>query len=142
MITVTSLQSDKSGKTPYRHPFLETGRAQPSRDMLLHLAEQLDVPCASATYCWQRRATRRSSASAPSRDPALAAARTAIDLVLAGHEPFPAIAVDRHWRLVSANNAVGLLLAGVDQDLLRQPVKCAARGVTPQWIGAAHRQSR
>src|SRR5262249_15182893 len=55
-------------------------------------------------------------------DPALAAARTAIDLVLAGHEPFPAIAVDRHWRLVSANEAVELLLRGVDQALLQQPV--------------------
>jgi len=67
-------------------------------------------------------------------DPALAAARAAIDLVLAGHEPFPAIAVDRHWRLVSANKAVGLLLAGVDQDLLRQPVNVLRVALHPNGL--------
>jgi MmyB-like transcription regulator ligand binding domain len=61
-------------------------------------------------------------------------ARTAIDLVLAGHEPFPAIAVDRHWKLVSANKAVGLLLAGVDQALLRQPVNALRVALHPNGL--------
>src|SRR6266704_2510158 len=55
-------------------------------------------------------------------DPALAAARKAVDLVLAGHEPYPAIAVDRHWTLVASNAAVPALLAGADAALLQPPV--------------------
>ena len=101
--------------------------------MLLHLAEQLDVPLRERNVLLAAAATRRSSASAPSRDPALAAAGTAIDLVLAGHEPFPAIAVDRHWKLVSANKAVGLLLAG-GQDLLRQPVNALRVALHPNGL--------
>jgi hypothetical protein len=67
-------------------------------------------------------------------DPALAAARTAIDLVFAGHEPFPAIAVDRHWRLVAANEPVELLLRGVDQDLLQQPVNVLRVALHPDGL--------
>src|SRR5690606_41428049 len=55
-------------------------------------------------------------------DPALKAARAAIDLVLAGHEPWPALAVDRHWTLVASNAAVAPLLEGVDPHLLAPPV--------------------
>src|SRR6185295_11970215 len=70
--------------------FLETGRAQPSRDMVLRLAEELNVLLVSAGYApvFSQRSLD---------DPALQAARKAVDLVLKGHEPYPAIAVDRHW---------------------------------------------
>jgi transcriptional regulator with XRE-family HTH domain len=114
--------------------FLETGRAQPSRDMLLHLAEQLDVPLRERNVLLAAAGYAAVFRERSLEDPALAAARTAIDLVLAGHEPFPAIAVDRHWRLVSANKAVGLLLAGVDQDLLRQPVNVLRVALHPNGL--------
>src|SRR5215831_7730229 len=68
------------------------------------------------------------------RGPGTRPARTAIDLVLAGHEPFPAIAVDRHWRLVAANEAVELLLRGVDQDLLQQPVNVLRVALHPNGL--------
>jgi len=114
--------------------FLETGRAQPSRDMLLHLAEQLDVPLRERNVLLAAAGYAPVFRERSLEDPALAAARAAIDLVLAGHEPFPAIAVDRHWRLVSANKAVGLLLAGVDQDLLRQPVNVLRVALHPNGL--------
>ena len=114
--------------------FLETGRAQPSRDMLLHLAEQLDVPLRERNVLLVAAGYAPVFRERSLEDPALAAARAAIDLVLAGHEPFPAIAVDRHWRLVSANKAVGLLLAGVDQDLLRQPVNVLRVALHPNGL--------
>ena len=114
--------------------FLETGRAQPSRDMLLHLAEQLDVPLRERNVLLAAAGYAAVFRERSLEDPALAAARTAIDLVLAGHEPFPAIAVDRHWKLVSANKAVGLLLAGVDQDLLRQPVNALRVALHPNGL--------
>lgn len=89
--------------------FMETGRASPSRDMVLRLAERLEVPL-------RERNTLLVAAGFapvfPQRDldhPALTAARKAVDLILTGHEPFPALAVDRGWNLVAANRAVAPL---------------------------------
>jgi len=114
--------------------FLETGRAQPSREMLLHLAEQLNVPLRERNVLLVAAGYAPVFRERSLEDPALAAARTAIDLVLAGHEPFPAIAVDRHWRLVAANEAVELLLRGVDQDLLQQPVNVLRVALHPNGL--------
>lgn len=98
--------------------FLETGRAQPSRDMVLRLAEHLEIPLR------ERNTILVSAGFAPIfpqrslDDPALAAARRAVELILTGHEPHPALAVDRGWNLVSANRMIGPMLAGVDPELL------------------------
>jgi transcriptional regulator with XRE-family HTH domain len=114
--------------------FLETGRARPSRDMVLRLAERLDVPLR------QRNVLLAAAGYAPMfgerapDDPALASARAAIDLVLAGHEPYPAIAVDRHWTLVSANLAVALLLDGVARELMRPPVNVLRVALHPDGM--------
>jgi len=111
--------------------FLETGRSTPSREMVLHLAEQLDVPLRA------RNALLNAAGYAPVfserqlDDPAMAAARQAIDLVLAGHEPHPALAVDRHWCMAAANRAVAPLMAGVDPELLRPPVNVLRVGLHP-----------
>jgi hypothetical protein len=102
--------------------------------MLLHLAEQLDVPLRERNVLLVAAGYAPVFRERALEDPALAAARTAIDLVLAGHEPFPAMAVDRHWRLVSANEAVELLLRGVDQDLLRQPVNVLRVALHPNGL--------
>src|SRR5207253_1149218 len=111
--------------------FVETGRAQPSREMLLHLAELLDVPLR------ERNALLLSAGFAPTfrerslDDPALASARKAVDLVLQGHEPYPAIAVDRHWTLVASNRAVALLLAGIPPALLAPPLNVLRLSLHP-----------
>ena len=102
--------------------------------MLLHLAEQLDVPLRERNVLLVAAGYAPVFRERSLEDPALAAARTAIDLVLAGHEPFPAIAVDRHWRLVAANEAVELLLRGVDQDLLQQPVNVLRVALHPNGL--------
>jgi len=111
--------------------FVESGRATPSREMLLHLAEHLAVPLR------ERNALLLSAGYAPVYpqraldDPELHAARLAVDLVLKGHEPYPALAVDRHWTLVAANSAVGPLLAGVDPVLLASPVNVLRLSMHP-----------
>jgi len=116
--------------------FLETGRARPSREMVLHLAEQLDVPLR------ERNVLLVSAGYAPLfperrlDDPALAAARAAVDQVLTGHEPYPALTVDRHWQLVGANRGVSILLAGVDPALLAAPANVLRVALHPQ--GLAH----
>jgi transcriptional regulator with XRE-family HTH domain len=114
--------------------FLETGRATPSREMVLHLAERLDVPLRA------RNALLHAAGFAPVfperrlDDPAMAAARQAIDLVLAGHEPHPALAVDRHWCMAAANRAVAPLMTGVDPELLRPPVNVLRVSLHPSGL--------
>ncbi len=114
--------------------FIETGRSVPSREMVLRLAEQLAVPLrernvllVAAGYApvFQERALD---------DPALAAARQAVEQVLAGHEPFPALAIDRHWNLISANRIAMHLLAGVDPALLEAPINVLRLSLHPLGI--------
>ena len=134
--------------------FVESGRAQPSREMVLHLAEQLDLPLRDRNRLLLAAGYAPVFPEHPLDDPALDAARRAVDRVLQGHEPYPAIAVDRHWTLLAANRVVGALLAGVEPALLAPPVNVlrltlhpaglAPRIVNlPQWrvhlqIGRAH----
>lgn len=116
--------------------FLETGRSKPSRDMLLHLAERLEMPfrernalLIAAGYAPVYSETRLDS-------PDAAAARRAVDLVLASYEPFPALAVDRHWNLVAANAALPLFLAGIPEELLQPPVNVLRLSLHPQGLGS------
>lgn len=114
--------------------FLETGRSQPSRDMVLRLAERLEIPLR------ERNLLLVSAGFAPVfperglADPALDAARRAVDLVIAGHEPSPALAIDRHWTLVTSNGAVTRLLTGVDAQLLQAPVNVLRLSLHPAGL--------
>lgn len=115
--------------------FIESGRARPSRAMVLRLAERLDAPlrernlmlaAAGHAPAWRERGLE---------DPALATARAAIDMVLTGHEPFPALAVDGLWRLVAANRAVAPLLAlAQDAALLEPPVNVLRLSLHPKGL--------
>jgi len=115
--------------------FLETGRSRPSRDMLLHLAERLEMPfrernalLLAAGYAPVYSETRLDS-------PDAAAARRAVDLVLASYEPFPALAVDRHWNLVAGNAALPLFLTGIPEELLTPPVNVLRLSLHPEGLG-------
>jgi transcriptional regulator with XRE-family HTH domain len=114
--------------------FLETGRALPSRDMVMRLAERLDVPLRERNVLLVAAGFAPIFPERPLGDPALQAARRAMDLVLAGHEPYPALAVDRHWTLVAANKAVSSLLAGIDPSLLRPPVNVLRLSLHPSGL--------
>jgi transcriptional regulator with XRE-family HTH domain len=100
--------------------FLETGRAKPSRDMVLHLAELLEVPLRARNALLQAAGFaavfREHALSAPE----MAAARAAVDAVLAAHDPYPALAVDRHWTLLAANRATQRLLGALVAPHLRE----------------------
>lgn len=100
---------------------LETGRATPSRQMVLHLAEQLDVPLRDRNALLTAAGYAPLYVERPLDDPALQAARAAVDLVLRAHEPNPALAVDRHWNMLAHNAPVLALMAGIDPDLLAHP---------------------
>ena len=117
--------------------FLETGRSQPSREMVLNLAEQLEIPLRERNVLLVAAGFAPVFAERKLEDPALQAARKAMDLVLAGHEPYPALAVDRHWTLVAANAAVGRLIAGADPALLRPPVNVLRLSLHPKGMALA-----
>jgi transcriptional regulator with XRE-family HTH domain len=114
--------------------FLETGRSQPSREMVLNLAEQLDIPLRERNVLLVAAGFAPVFAERKLEDPALQAARKAVDLVLAGHEPYPALAVDRHWTLIAANGAVGRLIGGADASLLQPPVNVLRLSLHPKGL--------
>jgi transcriptional regulator with XRE-family HTH domain len=98
--------------------FVETGRSLPSREMVLRLSERLEIPPRDRNAMLMAAGYAPMYKERPLDDPALAAARRAVALVLKSHEPFPALAVDRHWNMVASNRIVGQLLASVDASLL------------------------
>lgn len=117
--------------------FVETGRSRPSRDTVLRLADTLDLPLRA------RNALLLAAGLAPQYpersldDPALAPARRAIDLLLKGHEPYPALAIDRRWTLVAANAAVAPMLGGVAPFLLEPPVNVLRLSLHPEGLAPA-----
>lgn len=114
--------------------FIETGRSRPSREMLLQFAERLDVPLRERNRMFTAAGYAPLYAERTLDDPALRAAREAVELVLAGHEPYPALAVDRSWSMVHANAAVAPLLDGVDASLLAPPVNVLRLSLHPQGL--------
>ncbi len=114
--------------------FVETGRSRPSRDMVVHLAERLEVPLRERNAMLLAAGYAPVYPERPLDDPALAAAREAVDLVLAGHEPYPALAVDRHWTLVAANAAVAPLMAGAAPELVAPPVNVMRLSLHPDGV--------
>lgn len=114
--------------------FVETGRSRPSRDLLLHLADQLGVPLRERNALLLAAGYAPAYAERALDDPALSAARTAVELVLKAHEPFPALAVDRHWNLVTANGAVGPFLEGAAPELLTPPLNVLRLSLHPSGL--------
>lgn len=114
--------------------FVENGRSKPSADMVVQLAEQLEVPLRD------RNALLLAAGFAPLYgqrgldEPEMGPIREALDRVLAGHEPFPAVVVDRHWGLVAANAAVGTLTAGAAEHLLAPPANVLRLSLHPEGM--------
>ena len=103
---LSQLELSLDAEISARHlSFLETGRSQPSREMVLRLAEHLDVPLRERNLLLHAAGYATVFPERPLDDPALRVARAAIDQVLQGHEPYPALAVDRHWTVVATNAA-------------------------------------
>jgi transcriptional regulator with XRE-family HTH domain len=132
---MSQLELASEAKISTRHlSFLETGRSQASREMLLHLSEQLDIPLRERNVMLVAAGYAPVFEERPLAAPEMAAARQAVERVLKGHEPFPALAIDRRWQLVSANAAVAPLLAGVDKVLLKPPVNVLRLSLHPSGL--------
>jgi transcriptional regulator with XRE-family HTH domain len=114
--------------------FMETGRSVPSRAMLLRLSDRLDVPLRERNLLFVAAGFAPVYGERRLDDPALQDARRAIDLVLRGHEPYPALAIDRHWQMQAANRAVAPFLKGVAAELLQPPVNVLRLSLHPDGV--------
>jgi transcriptional regulator with XRE-family HTH domain len=102
--------------------FVETGRSTPSAEMVLLLAEQLEVPFRDRNQLLLAAGHAPAFPERALEDPELAPVREALDLVLTRHEPYPALVIDRHWNVVAANSATVALAEFVDPSLLEPPI--------------------
>ena len=128
-----SIQADISS----RHlSFVETGRSQPSRDMVLHLADNLDVPLRERNHLLLAAGFAPVFGETSLDAPQMAAVRAAIRLVLKAHEPYPAVVIDRAWNLVDANATVALLTAGAAPSLLEPPANVLRLSLHPDGIAS------
>ena len=132
---LTQLELANGAGVSTRHlSFVETGRSTPSREMVLHLAGHLALPLR------ERNRLLLAAGYAPVFDeteldsPRLSAVRDAVRHVLRGHEPYPALVVDRYWDVVDATQGLSLLLAGVADDLLAPPVNALRVALHPQGL--------
>ena len=115
--------------------FVETGRAMPSREMVLRLANRLAVPLRERNRLLTAAGFAPMYTARPLDDPALGAARAAVEQILNAHEPFPALAVDRHWNLLFHNAAAGALLQmGIAAELLQPPVNVLRLSLHPKGL--------
>jgi transcriptional regulator with XRE-family HTH domain len=138
--SLSQLELSLNAGVSSRHlSFLETGRARPSREMVLHLAEELEVPAR------ERNSLLLAAGFAPLYteraldEPQMALVREAIDRFLRAHEPYPAIVVDRYHDLLASNDALEALLEGVSTELLEPPANALRialhpRGMAPRTL--------
>jgi len=113
---------------------VETGRASPSREMVLRLVERLDVPLRERNAWLVAAGFAPMYHARPLDDPGMASARAAVQRILDCHEPWPALAMDRHWNLVMHNRLVPLLLAGAAPALLQGTVNVLRLSLHPQGL--------
>ena len=114
--------------------FVETGRSKPSAELVVELADRLDVPLR------ERNGLLLAAGYAPAygqhdlADPELGPVRDAIDRLLSAHEPYPALVVDRHWGIVAANRSLDVLTEGAAPHLLEPPVNALRLSLHPEGM--------
>jgi transcriptional regulator with XRE-family HTH domain len=132
---LTQLDLASRAQVSARHlSFVETGRSRPTSEMIIRLAEYLDVPLR------ERNVLLLSGGYAPAysanglADPPMAAVNEAIEHVLRAHEPFPAMVIDARWEMVAANDAVPPLTEGAAASLLEPPVNVLRLSLHPEGM--------
>jgi transcriptional regulator with XRE-family HTH domain len=116
--------------------FVETSRSKPSRAMVLRLAEQLDLPLRARNHLLLAAGYAPVYAETALDNPHLSAVRAAVRQLLTGHEPYPAVVVDRGWNLVDANASVALLTEGVAPELLAPPANVLRVSLHPDGMAS------
>jgi transcriptional regulator with XRE-family HTH domain len=114
--------------------FIETGRSKPSSQMLLRIADRLEVPHRARNALLLAAGYAPDYQERPLDSAEMAGMRAIVDHVLKGHEPYPALAVDRHWNMIAANNAIAILIEQVAPTLLAPPVNVLRIALHPEGL--------
>jgi transcriptional regulator with XRE-family HTH domain len=126
--------SGRAGVSARHLSFVETGRSRPTREMILRLAEQLDVPLRSRNELLLAGGFAPAYSESDLDGPPLAEILTGLRQVLTGHGPCPAVLVDRHWTMVDANAAVTRLTGDCAPELLEPPVNVLRLALHPDGL--------
>ncbi|GHJ41446.1 helix-turn-helix domain-containing protein [Streptomyces sp. TS71-3] len=124
----------RAGSSARHISFVETGRSRPSEELVLRLAEHLDVPVRERNALLLAAGYAPRFPETPLEAPALAALKTGIETLLRGYEPYPALVVDAGYDVLAANGGVAMLLDGVDEELLRPPVNTMRLTLHPRGL--------
>jgi transcriptional regulator with XRE-family HTH domain len=114
--------------------FIETGRAQPSREMVLHLADRLDIPLRDRNRLLLAAGFAPIFGERSLDESEMAPVREALDRFLAAHEPYPAVVVDRHWNVIAANRGVFYLNREVAPELRAPPANALRIALHPDGL--------
>jgi transcriptional regulator with XRE-family HTH domain len=126
-----ALRADSSA----RHiSFVETGRSRPSEEMVLRLAEHLDVPVRERNSLLLAAGYAPHYPETPLDDPALDALREGLERLIQGYEPYPALVVDATYTVVAANRGITMLLDGVPESLLQPPLNAMRLTLHPEGL--------
>lgn len=134
-----ALRADSSA----RHiSFVETGRSRPSEEMVLRLAEQLDVPVRERNALLLAAGYAPRYPETPLDDPALDALRDGMERLIRGYEPYPALVVDAGYTVVAANRGIALLLEGVPEELMEPAPNAMRLTLHPEGLAPRIRNLR
>ncbi|WUK12337.1 helix-turn-helix transcriptional regulator [Kitasatospora sp. NBC_00374] len=114
--------------------FLETGRSSPSRDMLLRLAEQLELPHREQNHLLLAAGFAPAFTDSPLDAREMAPVRDTLRQILAGHDPLPALVVDRGWNIVEHNRGFAVFTEGAAPHLLRGPMNALRLALHPEGM--------
>jgi transcriptional regulator with XRE-family HTH domain len=132
---VSQLELGLNAGVSARHiSFIETGRSRPSAEMLLQLTEHLDVPLRERNQLLLAAGYAPAYGQRGLDDPDMESIRDTLELILRTHEPRPAMVVDRHWGIVTANPPFALLSDGASAELLEPPVNVLRLALHPDGV--------
>lgn len=132
---VSQLELALRASSSARHiSFVETGRSRPSEEMVLRLAEHLDVPVRECNALLLAAGYAPRYPETPLDDPALDAVREGVERLIQGYEPYPALVVDATYDVLAANRGVTMLLEGLPESLLALPPNAMRLTLHPRGL--------
>ncbi|WP_328301677.1 helix-turn-helix transcriptional regulator [Streptomyces sp. NBC_00435] len=114
--------------------FVETGRSRPSEEMVLRLADHLDVPMRDRNALLLAAGYAPRYAHTPLDDPSMGVLREGLERLLTGYEPYPALVVDSTYDVVAANRGIMMLMEGLPEHLLAGPLNAMRLTLHPEGL--------